>query len=439
MQLLEPGATFGSYTIEGFIAGGGMGEVYAARHAVYGSPVAIKVLHAELHADPSWRLRFNEEGVVGQRLKHPHVLAARELIEVDARVALVMDLVRGGQTLQKVVSREFGSGIPLVQSLQVFLGILQGVEYLHGKEVVHGDIKPENVMISGDFRDPATWVPMVTDFGTLGLIAHPVIIDGQPAVVASPRYASPEHMWGVDRLEVRSDIYSLGLLLHFLLTGRHASEARTVNEAAEIVSRPIALLHVVDQPDTLINLLRKATAVRPDDRFATCREMALAIRAALDELGVKLALEDLQADLATEVIEERRRSQTGAADATESSNNTAETEIDVRQDMATQIEPGMPVMSAPEARESDGPGIVVASETPTEPPAAPPEPAPPPATRAKTADEQMTPVPVSAASIPWADEPETPAGRTALKGWMIGLIVLALFVIVAVVVELVHG
>src|SRR5687767_10423914 len=117
---MEAGSRFGSYIIEGFIAAGGMGEVYAARHAVYGSPVAMKVLHAELHRDNSWRRRFNEEGIVGQQLKHPNVLAARELIESDGRIALIMDLVRGGQTLQKVIVREFAAGLPLVPALQAF-------------------------------------------------------------------------------------------------------------------------------------------------------------------------------------------------------------------------------------------------------------------------------------------------------------------------------
>jgi serine/threonine protein kinase len=306
MQTLEAGVPFGPYTIEGFIAGGGMGEVYAARHAVYGSAVALKVLHDALHIEDQWRRRFAEEGVIGQKLKHPHVLAARELVEQGGRVALVLDLVRGGQTLQRVMSREFGTGLPLVSGLQIFLSVLQGVDYLHDKGIVHGDIKPENVLLQGeDFRKPATWTPMVTDFGTVGLIAHPVIIDGQTAVIASPRYASPEHLLGVDRLEVRSDVYSLGLLLHYLLTGRHASDARSVEEAAERLGDPPSLLAMIDLPESVQALVRKACDVDPAGRFQTVREMALAVRRVLDELGVKLELEDLQAELATEVMEER--------------------------------------------------------------------------------------------------------------------------------------
>jgi serine/threonine protein kinase len=413
MQKLETGAEFGAYTIEGFIAGGGMGEVYAARHTVYGSPVALKVLHEELHVDTSWRLRFNEEGVIGQQLKHPHVLAARELVEHATRVALVMDLVRGGQTLQRIVTREFGTGLPLVAALQVFLGILQGVEYAHGKSVIHGDIKPENVLIHGDFRDPATWVPMVTDFGTVGLIAHPVMIEGQIAVVASPRYASPEHLLGVDKLEPRSDIYSLGLLLHFLLTGRHASEARTVLEASERVWLPVPMLHMVDQPEAVIGLYQRATSVEAGDRFTTCRELALAIRQILDELGVPLDLEDLKADLATEVMEERLRMKAEAEQAKEGLDPEEDHETKRHESTGSAREPveGPPASEVPTPHETEA----LVSTIPPEPESPGVE---PPSGEGPVASEDVA-APVDAAAAagqagdPPALEPEPAPDRAA--------------------------
>ncbi len=308
-QHLQPGSSFGPYAVEGLIAGGGMGQVYAARHEVYGSVCAIKVLHERLHEDEGWRKRFNEEGLVGQQLKHPHVLSARELVEHEGRIAIVMDLVKGGQTLEKVVTREFANGLPLVRALAVFLEVVQGIDYLHGKGIVHGDLKPENVMIEGEYRKPATWHTKLTDFGTVGLIAHPVIIDGRTAVVATPRYASPEHLRGSDNLEVRSDVYCLGLILHFLLTGQHCSDARTVREAAMFVLAETPVVHLVDQPDMIIDVFRRATQVKAKDRYSDCRELALAVREALDALGVSLELEDVAADLATEVDEERAKAQ----------------------------------------------------------------------------------------------------------------------------------
>ncbi len=306
-QEIEAGSRFGPYTIEGLIAGGGMGAVYAARHSVYGSAVALKVLHAELHRDAEWRARFSKEGMVGLELKHPHILSARDLImEDDGRVALVLDLVQEGKTLLRVMSREFPEGLPLVQALQVLLGLIQGVEYAHDKGVVHGDIKPENVLIHGNFREPRTWVPKLTDFGTVGILAIPVTIDGQPAVVVSPRYASPEHVLGMDKLEPRSDIYCLGLLLHYLLTGQHASNAATVQDAADTVMKPVPLAALVDQPDTIVKIFQRATRIFPEERFASCRAFAMAIRDALDSLGARLDVDDLTADLATELMEDRK-------------------------------------------------------------------------------------------------------------------------------------
>ena len=330
-ERLAEGTTFGAFTVQGIIAGGGMGQVYAARHEVYGSTVALKVLHEKLHADEGWRARFNEEGLVGTQLKHPHVLSARELVEEGGRIALVLDLVPGGQTLEKIIAREFRDGLSLVQALQVFLGIVQGIDYLHGKGIVHGDLKPENVMIEGDFRDPSSWVPKVTDFGTVALIAHPVILDGRPAVVATPRYASPEHLLGVDRLEVRSDIYSLGLILHFLLTGRHVSSAQTVREAYDRTLKPVPMVNMVDQSEDIVAVFKKAVAIDPSDRFAGCRELALSVRAVLDARGVQLDLDDIQADLATEVDEDRARDQAAAQKAERkapAASEDAPTELD---------------------------------------------------------------------------------------------------------------
>ena len=186
-----------------------------------------------------------------------------------------------------------------------FLKIVSGLEYLHGKGIIHGDIKPENVLVDGKVREPLTWMPRLTDFGTVALISDPVLIDGRPAVVATPRYASPEHMWGVDHLEVRSDVYCLGLLLHFLLTARHASVASSVPEAAEVVRAPMSVMNIIDQPESVLELFRKCTSVSPDERFSSCAELGLAVRDALDSLGIKLKLDDIKADLATEIMEDQ--------------------------------------------------------------------------------------------------------------------------------------
>lgn len=355
MDRYQSGSNFAGYTIEGLVAGGGMGQVYAAKHEVYGTPVALKVLHPRLHADASWMKRFSVEGLVGTRLKHPNILSARELVSHNGRIALVMDLVKGGQTLEKVISREHRTGLNLVQGLKVFLQIVQGVEYLHNKSIVHGDMKPENVLITGDYKNSDLWTALVTDFGTVTLIADPVTIDGKPAVVATPRYASPEHLYGIDKVTEISDIYALGLVLHFILTGQHPSSAKNVEEAAMFVRRPLPEVALVDQPDSLIALYKKACARDPEDRFETVRDLALAVREILEESGEKLELgEDLAADLATEIDEEmaeRKREAEVAAEKAASGEGGALSEEDLDQppnashtQMQTEIDAGPPVM-----------------------------------------------------------------------------------------------
>ncbi len=306
MGRLPAGATFGEWTVQGLIASGGMGDVYAATHARYPQGVALKVLHEALHADAGWRLRFNEEGLVGEVLKHPHVLSASALVEHEGRIALVLDLVPGGQTVEKIISRDYGTGLPAVAAMRLFMAIVQGVEYLHARGIIHGDLKPDNVLIDGDVRDPSSWVPKVTDFGTVALIAHPVVLNGRPAVVATPRYASPEHLDGVDALRVQSDIYCLGLILHFLLTGRHASDARTVLDAIPRVSEPLPELHLVDLPESLLAMFRRAVSVAPADRYQDCASLTYAIRDVLVDLGAPILLPDMTPDLATELTGEPR-------------------------------------------------------------------------------------------------------------------------------------
>ncbi len=425
METFEPGSAFGAYTLEGLIAGGGMGRVYAARHEVYGSAVALKVLHPQLHADDSWRQRFNEEGLVGTRLKHPNILSARELVEHDGRIALVLDLVSGGQTLDRVIGREFRDGMPLVAALQLFLTILQGMEYLHTKEIVHGDIKPENVLIEGEYRKPETWKAKVTDFGTVALIANPVTIDGRAAVVATPRYASPEHMLGVDQIEIRSDIYSLGLLLHFLLTGKHVSVAKNVAEAAAAVLMPVPLVMLVDQPDPVIALFKKACAIDPGNRYQSCRDLALGIRAVLDSVGAVLELDDLAADLATEVDDERadlKAKMEAAQEEEREAEFTDETELDLG--VAVDVEP----------------------ETPPEPSEEPPELVEEPE---KTETGDVAPIPEEDSEelpVPSTEEPEeepeltvakpptAPPADDTISVWVYVAVAISLFVILAVVV-----
>lgn len=300
-QILESGSMFGQYVVKTFIAGGGIGQVYAATHAVYGSNVALKVLHPDLYRDVAWRARLTDEGMIGKGLKHPNVLTTREIVEHEGRMALVLDLARGASTLHRVIRQEFSTGMPTELALRLMLGVLQGVEYAHQQGVVHGDIKPENIMLQDLDRAQSEWSALVTDFGTASLIANPVLIDGAAAVVASPRYASPEHLRGVDALIEASDIFALGLLLHYLLTGTHASKAKNVDEALAFVQKPIEIAKLIDQPRLVMSVFSRAVTLDPAQRYASCRDMALGIRSVIDALGAEFE-DDIEADIPTVIM-----------------------------------------------------------------------------------------------------------------------------------------
>lgn len=300
-QILDPGSVFGQYAVKTFIAGGGIGQVYAATHTIYGSNVALKVLHPDLYRNAAWRERLSDEGVIGKGLKHPNVLTTREIVEHDGRMALVLDLARGASTLHRVIRREFSTGMPTELALRLMLGVLQGVEYAHQQGVIHGDIKPENIMLQDLDRAQSEWSALVTDFGTASLIVNPVLVDGAVAVVASPRYASPEHLEGVDALIEASDIFSLGLLLHYLLTGAHASPAKNVDEALAYVQEPLEISKLIDQPRLVMSVFRRAVALKPEERYASCREMALGIRSVIDALGAEFE-DDIEADIPTVIM-----------------------------------------------------------------------------------------------------------------------------------------
>ena len=223
------------YTVEREIGAGGMARVFLAHERHPARDVAIKVMNPEV-ATPAFRQRFVREVEVTSRLSHPNIvpiLAADDCLFVpdgpDGLCYYVMPYVEG-ESLRDRLLRD--QTLPLAQALHITFQVAEGLSYAHAHNVIHRDVKPENILLSGNGA-------LIADFGIARAVSAagtPVLTDvGQP--VGSPAYMSPEQLAGSRALDARTDVYSLACVLYEMLVG----EAPLLDLARGPGARPIAL------------------------------------------------------------------------------------------------------------------------------------------------------------------------------------------------------
>ncbi|HYY94634.1 MAG TPA: serine/threonine-protein kinase [Pyrinomonadaceae bacterium] len=269
----------GRYRIVGLLGRGGMGEVYRADDLALKQPVALKLLPEALSTDGEALERFRREVRVARQISHPNVCRVYDIGEAEGLHFLSMEFIRG-EELASVLKR-FGR-LPFDKAAEIARQICAGVAAAHKAGVVHRDLKPANVMIdeAGEAR--------VTDFG-LAAIAEEVRGDER---AGTPAYMSPEQLAGRE-LTARSDIYSLGLVLYELFTGRRAFEASTLAELLRLretgaqPSSPAS--HVKDLDPLVERVIRRCLDRDPERRPASALEVAAALPGG-DPLAAALAL-----------------------------------------------------------------------------------------------------------------------------------------------------
>src|SRR5947209_8244087 len=205
---------FGNYDLIRPIDTGGMGEVYLAhQRSAFGRPVAIKIIRSDLVHDITARARFLREAEVSAHLKHEHILPLFEFGEDQGRLFLVTPYIEGG-----TLARRLQSGpLSLDEVRQLFVPLVQAIAYIHRRGVIHRDLKPTNILL--DEQDGQIYVRLI-DFGIAtvqGRLASPPLTTAGNEV-GTIAYMAPERLNGVAAL--RNDIFSLGLMLHQLVTGK---------------------------------------------------------------------------------------------------------------------------------------------------------------------------------------------------------------------------
>ncbi|MBE2283347.1 MAG: protein kinase [Prosthecobacter sp.] len=264
---LQPGEVFGGYRIEQELGRGGMGAVYAATEAATGRRIALKVLSQRL-ADVESRTRFLREGRVAASINHANSVYIFGTEEIEGRSVIAMELIGGGTLQQRVAEK---GPLPVGEAVDAILDIIAGLEAAEAAGVLHRDIKPANCFIDTD------GMVKVGDFGLsistegsrdLNVTQHGVFL-------GTPAFCSPEQLRG-EPLDVRSDIYAVGVTLYYLLTGQTPFEGANVMQlmanALDKAPRDPAKLRA-GLPREIVNVLTRCLAKQAGNRPATYAEL----------------------------------------------------------------------------------------------------------------------------------------------------------------------
>jgi serine/threonine protein kinase/tetratricopeptide (TPR) repeat protein len=270
------GRTLSHYRINAAIGAGGMGEVYRATDSKLGREVALKVLPPNVACDPERLARFQREARAVASLNHPHIVTIHSVEEADGVHFLTMELV-DGQTLDRLIP---ASGLPIEQIFKIAGALAEALSAAHEKGIIHRDLKPSNVMVTDDGR------VKVLDFGLAKGIAAEMTNDAtltspaghtQPGVVmGTPAYMSPEQIAG-RALDHRTDIFSLGIVLHEMATGRSPFEGTSSAELASSILRdspPLVTDARADLPSDLARVIRRCLEKEPRHRVQTARDIS---------------------------------------------------------------------------------------------------------------------------------------------------------------------
>ena len=268
--LLEPGYRFGRYEVNSFVARGGMGEVYKARDTRLKRDVAIKVLAREVADDPVFRRRLEREAQAAASLAHPNIVSVFDLGTEGGTIFIVTEFVPG-ETLRKHLLRR---RLPLKTVFDWGAQLAAGVAAAHAKGIVHRDLKPENILVTPDNH------LKILDFG-IAKVTHASqdastllasLREGQPeAVIGTVGYMSPEQLRG-PMVGTASDVFSMGLVLHELLTGKPVFGREDARHLTAVVSRKYQAPRVTQRDGTrFVHLVRRCLARQPSARLSAAQ------------------------------------------------------------------------------------------------------------------------------------------------------------------------
>ena len=267
------------YLVSRKLGEGGMSDVYLATDTLLNREVAIKILRQELSIDPVNLLRFQREANAASKLNHPHIVEIFDVGEEDGRHYIVMEVVRG-KTLKELVQNR--GAIDVKEAIFLMRQVISALAHAHTHNIIHRDIKPQNILVKDD------GTVKIADFG-IAMAMDATQLTQVDSVMGSVHYMAPECARG-ETASVQSDVYALGVVFYELLSGQ-------VPFAAE-VSVQVALKHMQEHfpsirqlnpsiPQSIENIILKATAKHKGNRFDSANDMLSSLDAALDRKDEK--------------------------------------------------------------------------------------------------------------------------------------------------------
>ena len=275
----------GDYQVEALIKHGGMGSVFRAIHKRLNRAVAIKLLPTSLIPDHQAIARFKREMQAIGSLVHPNVVIAHDAGEVDGRYYLVMELLEGRDL--SWCSSKLGP-MPMAEACEIVRQAAIGLEYVHQQGMIHRDIKPSNLMLvksTRDAQDSTTAVVKILDLGLARLDSSSIASNGVTSTgqcVGTIEYMAPEQAVNSRDVDIRADVYGLGATLFRCLAGhapRTVSAGASPLELLQMMAEPATKITSIrqDVPASLSELIERAMAQHPADRFSSPAELAEAL------------------------------------------------------------------------------------------------------------------------------------------------------------------
>ena len=288
------GTRFGRYEIRAQLGAGGMGEIYLARDIALGRDVALKILPEDVAASERRMLRFVQEAKAASALNHPNIITIHDIGTEPGAYFIATEFI-DGETLRRHMAR---APLTMAEAIEIAMQVASALSSAHAAGIIHRDIKPENIMLRSD------GIVKVLDFGLAKLterwradeVDHDAATKGmiqtEPGVVmGTTAYMSPEQARGLDT-DTRTDIWSLGVVLYEMITGRTPFKSETASDtnAAILKSEPTALSQQVPEtPPELDRIVRKALQKDREERYQVVKDLLLDLKSLKRELDASAA------------------------------------------------------------------------------------------------------------------------------------------------------